>query len=118
MSTTLDELQCELCIIFVSSQRVLAAELICRSGEGVGRDNETKPINSHSPLAARCSGNVHEAEIDMSTSFWIPTATLYSPTVVDNSLLCPTLWGLLLFLFFDLGGLRLDLTGTGKRTVN
>jgi hypothetical protein len=54
----------------------------------------------------------------MNTSFWIPTAMLYSPTVVEKSLLCPTLGGLLLFLFFDLGALRLDLTGTGKRTVN
>ena len=75
-------------------------------------------INSHSPLSTRCSGNVHEAEIDMSTSFRVRKAILYSPTVVENSLLCPTLGGLLLFLFFDLGGLRLDLTGTGKRTVN
>ena len=42
----------------------------------------------------------------------------YSPTVVQNALLSTALGGLLLLLLVDLGGLRLDLTGTGKRTVN
>jgi hypothetical protein len=42
----------------------------------------------------------------------------YPPAVVEDALLCPTLGGLLLFLLFDLGGLRLDLAGTSERAVN
>jgi hypothetical protein len=42
----------------------------------------------------------------------------YSPAVVEDALLCPTLGRLLLFLLFDLGGLRLDLAGTSERAVN
>lgn len=42
----------------------------------------------------------------------------YAPTVVEHALLGTTLRGLLLFLLFHLGCLRLDLAGTRKRTVN
>jgi len=39
-------------------------------------------------------------------------------TVVEKTLLGTTLGGLLLLLSFDLGGRRLDLTGTSERAVN
>ena len=40
------------------------------------------------------------------------------PAVVEDPLLSTALGDLLLLLLFDLGGLRLDLTGTGERAVN
>ena len=42
----------------------------------------------------------------------------YAPAVVENPLLSTALGDLLLLLLFDLGGLRLDLAGTGERSVN
>ena len=42
----------------------------------------------------------------------------YVPTVVEHPLLSTALRHLLLLLLFDLGGLRLDLAGTGERAVN
>ena len=42
----------------------------------------------------------------------------YLPTVVEHPLLSTALRHLLLLLLFDLGGLRLDLAGTGERAVN
>ena len=41
-----------------------------------------------------------------------------APAVVENALLGAALGDLLLLLLFDLGGLRLDLAGTGERSVN
>ena len=41
-----------------------------------------------------------------------------SPAVIQNPLLSTTFGSLLLLLLFDLGGLRLDFAGTGKRSVN
>ena len=40
------------------------------------------------------------------------------PAVVEDPLLSTALGDLLLLLLFDLGGLRLDLAGTGERAVN
>ena len=42
----------------------------------------------------------------------------YTPAVVQDALLRAALGHLLLLLLLDLGGLRLDLTGTGKGSVN
>ena len=41
-----------------------------------------------------------------------------APAVVEHPLLSTALRHLLLLLLFDLGGLRLDLAGTGERAVN
>ena len=40
------------------------------------------------------------------------------PAIVKDPLLSPPLGGLLLFLLFDFGGLRLDFASAGKRSVN
>ena len=40
------------------------------------------------------------------------------PAIVENPLLSTALGDLLLLLLFDFGGLRLDLAGTGERSVN
>ena len=53
----------------------------------------------HSALTTDLSGDIDET------------------TVVNLSLLCATCLGLLLFLLSNLGGLRLDFTGTSQRTV-
>ena len=42
----------------------------------------------------------------------------YAPTAVEHPLLSTALRHLLLLLLFDFGGLRLDLAGTGERSVN
>ena len=42
----------------------------------------------------------------------------YSPTVVEDALLCAALGGLFLLLCLDLGCLRLDFAGTRERSVN
>lgn len=42
----------------------------------------------------------------------------YIPTVVEHTLVSAALGGLGLFLLFDLGRLRLDLTGTSERSVD
>ena len=38
-------------------------------------------------------------------------------SIVKQPFVCSTLWFLLLFLFFDFGGLGLDFAGTGKGPV-
>jgi hypothetical protein len=43
---------------------------------------------------------------------------IYESTIVNDPFLSPPLGGLLLFLLFDFGGLRLDFAGAGKRSVN
>ena len=83
---------------------------------GKVRSNNRKG-HSHPPLAARERSHVHEAITYV--RYNIPTrACNYAPTVVDDALLCAALGRLLLLLLFDLRGLRLDLTGARKRTVN
>ena len=73
--------------------------------------------DSHSPLAAREGCDVHEA-VYMVREFSARRVKHYAPTVVEHPLLSTALRDLLLLLLFDLGGLRLDLAGTGERAVN
>ena len=74
---------------------------------------------SHSPLAAREGGNVHEAaQKSVFPASFYRALLHYAPAVVEHPLLSTALRHLLLLLLFDLGGLRLDLAGTGERAVN
>lgn len=72
---------------------------------------------SHFPLSVREQSDVDEATRSSAHARQFHN-THYAPTVVKNALLGTALGGLLLLLLFDLGGLRLDLTGTGERAVN
>ena len=79
---------------------------------------EKKIEHSHPPLAARKSRNVHEAAHTVNTWPRLAEKQHNAPAVVENALLGTALRDLLLLLLFDLGGLRLDLAGTGERAVN
>ena len=85
--------------------------------EGEGKAIKYRKEHSHPPLAARERGYVHEATTYVRYNIHA-RARRYAPPVVDDALLCAALGRLLLLLLFDLRGLRLDLTGARKRTVN
>jgi hypothetical protein len=74
---------------------------------------------SHPAFAIRESCDIHEAnKIARNQYFSQLVTTNRAPAVVEDTLLSPTLGGLLLFLLFDLGGLGLDFASTGERSVN
>lgn len=105
--------QCELCKKCVSSSKSISAST------DRSEPNSRRTRYSHLALATRKGGNVHEAEVAQNVSIYSHfNNTIYAPTVVEHALLGPTLRRLLLLLLFDLGGLGLDFTSTGKGAVN
>ena len=100
----------------VATESVFCAKMHRARAKPEGR--KTRTDDSHSPLPAREGSNVDEAVQRVNRSLQKFRAKDHSPAVVEHPLLSTALRHLLLLLLFDLGGLRLDLAGTGERAVN
>ena len=100
----------------IATESVFCAKMHRARAKPGGR--KTRTYDSHSPLPAREGSNVDEAAQKVNRSFQKSRPKGHSPAVVEHPLLSTALRHLLLLLLFDLGGLRLDLAGTGERAVN
>ena len=107
--------QCELCLYFCCSsdeEKVARNRVMARRRNTIIRD-------AHSPLAAYRKCHIYESKRycqDIRTSGMKRPDD--EPAIVNHPLLSSSLGGLLLFLLFDFGGLRLDFASAGKRSMN
>jgi hypothetical protein len=84
------------------------------------REEIDRWMTNDSPLAlaVREESDVHETIRPSAFRLSSVRSSWYAPAVVENALLGTALRRLLLLLLFDLGALRLDLSGTCERSVN